>query len=55
MFLTIENQNLRKKAMCAEDRVKNRSQKELSKAQVIEVEDVVRIREKQEEKERAAA
>lgn len=55
VILTIENQNLRKKATSAEDRVKTRSRKELSKAQVIEVEDVVRIREKQEEKERAAA
>ena len=55
VILEVENDNLRRKAASAEDRLKTRSRKELSKAQVIEVEDVTRIREEQEAKERLAA
>ena len=55
VILTVENENLRRKATSAEDRIKTRSRKELSKAQVITADDVVRIREKQEAKERVIA
>ena len=46
VILTIENENLRKKATTAEDRAKTWSRKELSKAQVISSENVVCLREK---------
>ena len=36
VILTVENENLRLKATSAEDRVKTRSRKELSKAQVVD-------------------
>ena len=55
VILTVENENLRRKASSAEDRKKTRSRKELSKAQVISAADVARIREEQEGRERAAA
>ena len=55
VILTVENQTLRRKATAAEDRQKTRSRKEMSKAQVITVEDVVRIRAEQETRERVAA
>jgi hypothetical protein len=52
VILTVENANLRSKATSAEDRAKVRSRKELSKARVISVEDVVRIRTEEEEREK---
>jgi hypothetical protein len=55
VILTVENDDLRWKATAAEDRVKTRSRKVLSKAQVIEVTDAVRIRKEQEARELAAA
>ena len=55
VILTVENENLRLKATSAEDRVKTRSHKELSKAQVVDAEDVVCLREKQEAREWATA
>ena len=55
VILTVENQTLRRKATAAEDGQKTRSRKEMSKAQVITVEDVVCIRAKQETRERVAA
>ena len=54
VILAVDNENLRRKAASAEDRLRTRSRKELSKAQVIEVADVIRIREAQEAKERLA-
>ena len=54
VILNVENENLRRKATAEEDMVKTRSRKELSKAQVVTVGDVVRIREEQEARERAA-
>ena len=55
VILSVENQTLRRKATAAEDRQKTQSRKEMSKAQVITVEDVVRIRAEQERRERVAA
>ena len=55
VILTIENANLRQKATSAADRAKARSRKELSKARVMDADDVLRIREEQEEKEWLAA
>ena len=55
VILSVENANLRRKATAAEDRQKTRSRKELSKAQVITAEDVVRIRREQEGREQVAA
>ena len=54
VILNVENENLRRKATAEEDMVKTRSRKELSKAQVVTVEDVVRIRDEQEAREQAA-
>ena len=50
VILTIENQNLRSKATSAADKEKTKSRKEMSKAQVISVQDVLRIREEQQKK-----
>ena len=55
VILAMENLTLRQKATTATDRAKTRSRKELSKAQVISSGDVVKIREKQEKKEKEAA
>ena len=51
VILTIENQNLRSKATSAADKEKTKSRKEMSKARVISVQDVLRIREEQQKKE----
>jgi hypothetical protein len=55
VILTVKNENLRRKATAAEDRVKTRSRKELSKAQVIKVTDVICIHKEQEARKQAAA
>ena len=55
VILSVENENLRQKATAAEDRLKTRSRKELSKVQVIDAEDVVCIRGEQEAREWGAA
>ena len=55
VVLAMENLTLRQKATSAADRAKTRSRKELSKAQVISSANVVKIREKQEQKEKEAA
>ena len=54
VILHVENKNLRRKVTAEEDMVKTRSRKELSKAEVVTVGDVVRIREEQKAWERAA-
>ena len=55
VILAIENKNLCRKATSAADRAKAQSRKELSKARIIDADDVLRIRKEQEEKERLAA
>ena len=55
VILTVENQTLHQKATATEDRQKTRSRKEMSKAQVITVADVMRIRAEQETREQVAA
>jgi len=51
VILTIENQNLHSKATSAADKEKTKSRKEMSKARVISVQDVLRIRQDQQKKE----
>jgi len=55
VILAIENANLREKATSAADRAKTKSRKEMSKVQVISVEDVLRLRQGVEEKDRILA
>jgi len=55
IILTIENQNLRSKATSAADKEKTKSRKEMSKARVISVQDVLRIRQDQQKKEEITA
>ena len=50
VILPIENRNLCSKATLAADEEKTKSRKEMSKAQVISVQDVLRIREEQQKK-----
>jgi len=50
VILTIEIQNLHNKATSAIDKEKTKSRKEMSKARVISVQDVLRIREEQQKK-----
>ena len=55
VILAIENANLREKATSAADRAKTKSRKEMSKARVISVEDVLQLRHAVEEKDRILA
>jgi len=55
VILTIENQILRSKATSAADKEKTRSRKEMSKARVISVQDVLRICQDQQKKEEITA
>ena len=55
VILAIENANLREKATSAADRAKTKSRKEMSKARVISVGDVLRLRQGVEEKDRILA
>ena len=55
VVLAMENLTLRQKATSAADRAKTRSRKELSKAQLVCAADVVKLRNEQENREKAAA
>ncbi|KAG0138020.1 hypothetical protein HOY82DRAFT_534974 [Tuber indicum] len=55
VILAIENANLREKATSVADRAKTKSRKEMSKARVISVEDVLRLRHEMDEKDRILA
>ena len=55
IILAIENANLREKATSVADRAKTKSRKEMSKARVISVEDVLRLRHEVEAKDHEQA